>query len=365
MSSMSPRAEKPPITFWSIRIATISGIPIRLHTTFLLFILWEIWANRAGDVTISLLFAFAISVCILLHELAHALVARHYGYATSEITLSPIGGYTLTDGRPTPKQELLISGAGPLVNAILAGFFFFVMIFTRQVSGDFRLSSENFWQMLCFANVIMAVFNMMPVFPLDGGRMLRALLAMFIPIHTATKITTGTGQVLSVVLGIVGLVIGAPILCVIAFFLFLGASRELANSTLLSLLHGKTVGDAMSRQYLWLAHGQTAQSAADMMSQTPQDDYPVVVGHDVVGIVSSAAIQSAVNTGDKDAYLATLMTRNYLQLTPDVDLTVAAEEMGVAQAPALVYEGDNLVGTLSNLSLQRFIDFQAGAAKKR
>jgi Zn-dependent protease len=218
----------------SLKIATVFGIEVRIHITFLLFLAW-IWFiyYQAGGVDGAIkgvIFILILFACVLLHEFGHAFAARAFGIRTPDITLLAIGGVArLTRIPDKPWQELVVAIAGPLVNVIIAG----VLIFVIGVNADLQqlehLESPQFELLAKVAslNVTLVLFNLIPAFPMDGGRVLRALLAMAMPYVRATQIAAWIGQGLAIVFAIYGF-FGNPILIFIAFFIFAGAQQEVA-----------------------------------------------------------------------------------------------------------------------------------------
>src|SRR3984893_6689963 len=219
---------------WSLKVASISGIEVRIHLTFLLFLAW-IWvsyyrvAGLAGAVQ-GVLFVLALFACVLLHEFGHAFAARGFGIATPDITLLPIGGVARLSRIPEkPWQELVVAIAGPLVNVVIAAALISVIHGSAALEQLEYLESPRIELLakLASVNVMLVLFNLIPAFPMDGGRVLRALLAMAMPYAQATQVAAWIGQGLAVVFGIFGL-FGNPLLIFIAFFIFAGAQQEAA-----------------------------------------------------------------------------------------------------------------------------------------
>jgi Zn-dependent protease len=221
----------------SLKIASISGIEVRIHLTFLLFLAW-IWFSYyqiagVSGATQGVLFVLALFTCVLLHEFGHAFAARAFGIQTPDITLLPIGGVARLSRIPDePWQELVVAVAGPLVNVVIAAVLIFAV---RQAAPLDQLESiENprieLLAKLASVNIMLVLFNVIPAFPMDGGRVLRALLAMAMPYSRATWIAARIGQVLAICLGTYAY-FGPnknPILIFIAFFIFIGAQQEAA-----------------------------------------------------------------------------------------------------------------------------------------
>jgi Zn-dependent protease len=226
----------------SLKIATVAGIEVRIHLTFLLFLAW-IWfrsyhiAGMEGAIQ-GVLFVLALFACVLLHEFGHAFAARAFGIRTPDITLLPIGGVARLNRMPDkPWQELVVAIAGPMVNVVIA------IVLIAFIGGDAGLGDlddlesprAGFFGQLLDVNKMLVLFNLIPAFPMDGGRVLRALLAMVMPYAKATQIAAWIGQALAVVFGIVGLfgipflgIAANPFLMFIAVFIFIGAQQEAA-----------------------------------------------------------------------------------------------------------------------------------------
>jgi Zn-dependent protease len=211
----------------SWRIGRVAGINVFLHPTLLFLVAYALWV---GGVDYLLLIA-ALFGCVVLHELGHALTARRLGIPTRDIILTPIGGVARLDRMPrAPGAELLITLAGPLVNVAIAAALWGVLSFTGAFafSRDAWTYLDTFGFNLMIANVVLAVFNMIPVFPMDGGRVLRAALSGAIGHRRATEIAAGLGRILAVALGVFGLVRGDFMLAVLAAFIFMAGGAELA-----------------------------------------------------------------------------------------------------------------------------------------
>jgi len=214
------------------KLGDIAGIGVYIHWSFWLLPAWILLSadgSFAGALA-SVIFVFAVFGCVVLHELGHALMARQFGIGTRDITLYPIGGVASLERMPRrPAHELAIALAGPAVNVLIAAVLFAVLVVGDIGTGGLLLdfAGGSFLANLLFVNVALVVFNMLPAFPMDGGRVLRAFMAMRLPYLRATEIAVRVGQAVAVVLGLVGLVTGGTLLFV-AFFVFLAAQAELA-----------------------------------------------------------------------------------------------------------------------------------------
>src|SRR5215469_12889749 len=221
----------------SLKIASISGIEVRIDITFLLFLAW-IWFSYyqiagASGATQGVLFILALFLCVLLHEFGHAFAARAFGIQTPDITLLPIGGVARLNRIPDePWQELVVAVAGPLVNVVVAAVLGFVVHMNGLLGQRESIENPRIAPLaqLVSVNIMLVLFNLIPAFPMDGGRVLRALLAMAMPYARATQIAARIGQGLAIVFGVIGLFghPSNPLLIFIAFFIFAGAQQEAA-----------------------------------------------------------------------------------------------------------------------------------------
>jgi Zn-dependent protease len=214
---------------WAWKLGKIAGIDTYVHATFLLLVGWAAWASYAGAgsaiaVVLGLTFLFAVFGSVLLHELGHALMARRYGIDTRKIILSPIGGLAQLEGMPSnPRQELAVALAGPAVNFVLAAILWIIPI---MIGGLPTAATFGLLEGLMWANLTLGLFNLVPAFPMDGGRALRAFLATRMSNHTATEVAVGIGKVVAIAMGVVGLFV-SWVLVAIAVFVWFAAQSEL------------------------------------------------------------------------------------------------------------------------------------------
>ncbi|MBI1757349.1 MAG: site-2 protease family protein [Fimbriimonas ginsengisoli] len=348
---------------WALRVATVAGIPIRLHFTFILFLVWIVAAGRDSGALGSVLLVPAIFLCVLLHELGHALVARHFGITIRDITLYPLGGIaTLQGRRPRAREEFWIALAGPAVNVVIAGLIAGSLVLLH---GPPKLSygafgQQGLWEDLLVANLILPTFNMIPAFPMDGGRVLRAVLAMSLPIDQATRIAAGVGQVLAMGMGLAGLLTGNVILLLIALFVFIGAGQEVSATGALSLIEGRTVSEAMLTHFERLESGQTLQRASEKLLEGSQQDFPVMIGEEVLGVLTRSSLIQGLAQEGPTAYVSGHMLREFRRATPADPLEDTLEHLASADgSPILVMEGDSLVGMLTRDNLSEFLMLEA------
>ncbi|HXV31713.1 MAG TPA: site-2 protease family protein, partial [Sinorhizobium sp.] len=270
---------------WSFRIGTIGGTAIRVHVTFALLLIW-IWLMhyRIGGTPAALAgiaFVIAIFACVVLHEFGHIAVARHFGIKTPDIILLPIGGVARLERMPEqPKEEFLIAIAGPLVNVAIAG----VILLLLGTSVGFEQMAEiedpqlGFLARLAGVNIFLVVFNMIPAFPMDGGRVLRAALASRLSWSRATQIAATIGQGLAFVFGFLGLFYN-PLLIFIAIFVYLAATAEAQNAQIREVSDSVLVGDVMVTEFARLERSASIDEAIETLLATTQSEFPVVDSH--------------------------------------------------------------------------------------
>jgi Zn-dependent protease len=286
---------------WSWNIGKIAGIDVKIHLTFFLLLIWVGFsAYTAGgsieSVLIELAFVLVLFLSVVLHELGHALTARSFGISTRDITLLPIGGIARLEKMPEdPKQELRVAGAGPLVNVIISGLLFTVLLLTGTFTLPLNLTSlmNNFWVRILSANLTLAIFNLIPAFPMDGGRVLRAFLATRMDHVKATQIAANVGRGLAVVMGIAGIFLN-PLLVLTALFVWYGAGGEAQSVALRAGLQGLTVRDALVSQFHKVEANQPLDSVYQLLMQTGQSTLPVTSNGNFLGLIRRNDLQSAL-----------------------------------------------------------------------
>jgi len=346
------------LTSGSVGVFRLFGVPIRLHFTFLLLLIFlvsiGIGERQSGASTA--LYILALFGSVLLHELGHALVARRFGIRTVEIVMFPIGGVSRPDRAPKAAEELWIGLAGPAVNLLIAGGI--ALWFWREqallpLPELLKPTDANLAQRIGVGNLLLGVFNLLPAFPMDGGRVLRSLLSRFRPEEEATRIAAATGQFLAIGMGLAGLLSGNFMLVFIALFVYLGAAQEGATARGRILTVGFAARDAMVTDFRTLEHGATIHDAGQLLLATSQHDFPVMHGGSVVGLLTRQSLIRAMLTQGPEAYVAGAMDREFLRVPPDMDLSEAyAATNG---ACALVMDGDQLLGLLTAENFSEFL----------
>ena len=262
--------------------------------------------------------------------------------------------------RLRPIEELWISVAGPLANlAVALGIFWYIASTKQSISVQpsdlLHPAGGKLLALLGFANLLLAGFNLVPAFPMDGGRLLRALLSLIRPEDEATRIAAWVGRVVAFSLGLYGLVQGEFLLVFFAFFIWLGAAQENAASMGRTLTHGIPVRAAMITDFRRLDHGDTVGDAASLLLSTSQQDFPVMHGEEVVGLLDRNRLLRALASEGPEAYVAGVMDRDYLALEPVADLAETLPLMARGGRCALVKDGNHLVGLLTTDNLSEFL----------
>lgn len=340
------------------RTFTLFGVPIRLHFTFILFFAFLlITARGAQSALINGVYIAAFFTSVLLHELGHSAVSRRYGIRTLEIVLYPIGGVARLERMPKPKEELWIALAGPAVNVLIAlalGAWLLYASGSIEWLSVLNPTDSNLFNRIALANLVLAAFNMLPAFPMDGGRVLRALLARSRPEDEATRLAATIGKVMAVLMGIFGLLNGMLMLMFIAVFVYVAASAETAVVVGRTLTLNIPVRAAMITDFRTLEHGNTIREAADLLLATSQTDFPVVLGSQVIGMLGRNALLRGMAVNGPDAYVAGIMERDFARVDPDTGLDRALPL--IAQTPcALVMKEESLVGLLTRENVNEFL----------
>lgn len=360
---------------WAWRVGTVAGIPIHIHFTLLLLLLWFVWiALRSGiPVVGQLLFVAGLFISVLLHEIGHALVARRFGIRAMEIILYPFGGVSRLSSMGQPHHELWISLAGPAVNVAI-GMIILAGLQMRDAwipIVELPQQRPDILQTLAIANIILAGFNLIPAFPLDGGRVVRALLARRLGMVRATAVAASIGQAFAILMGLAALLMGQFILMFIAFFVFISAGQELLTQRTIEIMRGQKVTDAMVTRFEVLAHSDTLSQAADLLLATHQEDFPVIAGEEIIGILARPDLVRGLANHGPQAYVAGSAKRDFVRLLPADRLRDALERMQAAsQGVALVFsdEGavtrERMVGMLTEENVKEFLQVQEAAPRQ-
>ncbi|MGE5569929.1 MAG: site-2 protease family protein [Rhodospirillales bacterium] len=338
----------------------VFGVPVRLHFTFVLLFVFlvvlgieEKHSALAGVAYLAALFG-----SVTLHELGHAAVSKLYGLRAVEVVMYPIGGVTRLSEAPQPRQELWIAAAGPAVNLAIALALFGALSSWGELAPAEELtrpSDANLLQRIAVGNLILTAFNLLPAFPMDGGRILRSILALSKPAEEATRLAARLSQFMAIAMGLYGLLNANYMIVFVAFFVYLGAAQESAAATGRILTQGLPVRAAMVTDFRTLSHGDTIGDAANLLLSTTQQDFPVLHGEEVIGLLGRNGLLRAMASGGPDSYVASAMNRNFLRLSPDEDLSGAMRPLARSGSCALVMENDRLVGLLTSENLSEFL----------
>ncbi len=353
----------------SIRVLTIRGIPIRIHFTFPLILIWAAFqygqgqANWAKGALFGIIFTLLLFVGVLLHELAHSLVALQFGAQVREIVLFPLGGVAQMDSLPErPWQELLMALAGPITSAAIGVTLGIVTLFVlplrlwvdflRALGTGLGLRWTFLLPYLAFTNLLLAGFNLIPAFPMDGGRVLRALLATAMPYGRATAIAVAVGQGLAWLLGLAGLLGGDVILILVAFLVYAGAAQEGRMVQVKLALAGLRVGQVFSRGVRTVSPTDSLGAAVDLMLEGLQADFPVCEEGQLVGLVTRADLLRGLKEHGPQALIGQVMRRRFPIAAPQDDLFEVRERMLQAHLEALpVVEEGKFLGLLTQQDL--------------
>src|SRR6266566_1593495 len=356
---------------WSIKIARIAGIEVRIHITFLLFLAWIgfTYYKVGGSVaaTEGPLFILALFGCVLLHEFGHALAARAFGIHTPDITLLPIGGVARLERMPEkPVQELVIALAGPMVNVVIA-FGLFVAGGSQAFLNPSNVEGGGLIAQLLTINILLLLFNLLPAFPMDGGRVLRALLATRLSYARATQVAANIGQGFAFVFGFIGL-IWNPFLIFIALFVYIGATQEAALAQMKDVSRRFPVSSAMVREFRTLSQNATLQEAVDALLATSQHDFPVVdEAGNVAGVLTRHDLIAALRKNDPGLHVGDVMRRNIPTVTTGTRFEEAFRIMQECNCPAVpvLDSMKRLVGLLTPENVTELMMIQSAMPRRR
>ena len=338
---------------WSLRIGTIAGISVRVHITFVLFVIWialsqGLLSGQFERAIAGVGLLLSVFGCVLLHELGHAFAARRYGIRTRDIVLLPIGGVARLERMPEkPSQEIRVAVAGPLVNVAIAAILW--LLRGRVIPmASWEGAGGGMLDTLLWINVVMIVFNLIPAFPMDGGRVLRALLAMRMTYIRATRIATWIGQGLAIAFGIAGVLIEPHTLVLVGLFVFLAAGEEYSMVAARVTMGGFPVRAAMATHFATLEVTAPLEQAIDLMRERDQHDVPVLEGGQPVGVLSRAELLASLNQQPPDARVGDVVPRSVVTADPLEPLDGAFRRMLEARQGALPVMSDGqLVGLVT------------------
>jgi len=349
---------------WAWRIGRIFGIDICIHATFVLLLGWVAFSHVAGGVGAvwrGLALVIAVFAIVVLHELGHALVAKRFGVRTRDITLLPIGGVARLERMPEkPIEELLVAAAGPTVNIVLALLLWAALAFTGASTSPTGLGvvGGSFLTKLMWVNVSLAAFNLLPAFPMDGGRVVRAALALKMDYVRATEVAARLGQGMALLFGVLGL-FHNPMLLFIALFVWMGAQQESTMVGLKKALSGVPIGSAMVTDFRVLSPSDRMSSAAELITAGFQHDFPVVDGKRLMGVLTRSDVVRGLSADGPEASVANAMHRQFVTAQPtDMLESVLTRLQGAGAAPIVVVRDDTVVGIMTAETIGEFILMQ-------
>ncbi len=372
----------------SFRIGSLFGIPIQLHWTFLVIIPLFAWiigsqiTATAGilydvfrvpiDTTyiaggwvpyaLGTVVALGLFGGVLLHEIAHCIVAKRMGVSINSITLLIFGGISSMEEKdPDPRVELPMALVGPLCSMAVGIFFVALVYITAALVDDPSLAGLLIFlcAYLAILNIFLFIFNLLPAFPMDGGRVLRAYLARRMPLHRATRIAADVGKVFAVIFSIVGILIFSPLLILIAFFIFIGAGQESTAVKYNFLLKDVTVGDVMARNVMTISPTTPVREVIDLMYTTKHLGFPVLDRGFLIGMVTLADVHR-IPALDREAMQARdIMTREVITLSPTspvIDGLMLMSRHNIGRIP--VMEENRLVGLVTRTDIMKVIEIK-------
>lgn len=346
---------------WSFKLGRIFGISFRIHVTFLL-LLWFVFMaglskKGTAEAVGAVLFVCAIFACVLIHELGHCLIARQFGTQAKSITLLPIGGVaSMEEGLENPEHEIAISIIGPLINLAIAGVLYLLVGRSVGVAlpNLFPDSVQSFFAGLIGANIILAVFNLIPAFPMDGGRVLRGIVALKADYVWATSVAVFVGEALALLFIFYGIFFNWW-LTLIGIFIYLGAGAEKRQVMLHSLLREVPASAAMATDFRILKPDELLSRSLEHIYHGCQEDFPVVGDSGIQGILTRTGMIAAIHEKGVDIAVSEAVDRDFLSVDPQMPLDkVYRQLLSGGKSVAVVLDGTKIKGMLSLESVSRY-----------
>ncbi len=362
---------------WTLYLGKVAGIRMFLHWTFIILVVWiflmhfrESQSIRDGLLGVG--FIIVIFVCVILHEFGHALTARKFNIGTKSITILPIGGVASIERMPDkPSQELLVAIMGPAVNVVIALVLYLFLNASGNIPDLAALQEtqatlnlgDYFLFNLMVVNIALVAFNMIPAFPMDGGRVLRALLSYGMDRSKATNIAARVGQFLAILFVFAGFYTNFW-LVFIGIFIFLGAGGEATYEATKSILSGYRVRDVLMTKYTLLAPGDTLSQAVKALLDGQEKEFLVGDPETITGVLTRDSIIKGLNELGQEAPVSKVMRQNIFTLHPDMELQEVYHQMmtnGCSVGP--VYEGSHLVGIVDRENIHELVLVNKALAK--
>jgi len=368
------KATDGPAMKWSLKLGRLWGVDVYLHYTFLVFLVLVgldsriqtgRWASALPGVSMFL----GVFLCVLLHEYGHAMAARRYGVVTRDITLLPMGGVARLDRIPeAPLQQLVIAVSGPLVNVVIAAGLGLGLHLSDEMPGSLReLESAGFFQRLLLINAGLVAFNLLPAFPMDGGRVLRALLALWIDPVRATRISASVGRAMAILFIGAAFLASSPMLGMIGVFVWMEARGEAISMEMRAAIGDATVRRVMLRRFRVVAPEDPLSKVAGWLIEDSQAEFPVVSREgEIVGVVTRTELFEGLRQGGESIPVEKVVRRDAVVLDPGVGLETAMVRLEESGLPAaLVVEEDRLVGMLTSENAAEFLAVQKALRRDR
>lgn len=348
----------------SLNLGKIFGIRVSIHWTFVLLLGWvfisqyriEGYLDQAFDSVLQLLTLFS---CVVLHEFGHAIMAKEYGIKTESITLLPIGGVAEMEQLPEkPLHEMLVSFAGPIVNLFIAGIISISLFIFHDSEVTFRfneLQNLSFWENILIANIILALFNLIPAFPLDGGRILRAALSLKFNRAKATLIAARIGQFLSIGLAVIGVLFNFWLI-LIAFFIFFTANTEAKFEQNKLSLNNTLASELMMTNFSILSPKDNLEYATNLLLNSQELYFPVLLDGKVKGVVSRPSLLSGLEKFPKTEFVTRIMSERFMLVKPTTSAEhIFAKFMSGSIDLAIITQDNICVGLIDNTNLNEFL----------
>lgn len=359
---------------WQWKLGTFAGIDVFIHITFLLLVGWvglSHWLENQNwlEVLSGIGFILVLFLCVILHEYGHALTARKFGIKTRDITIYPIGGVARLERMPEkPIEELWVALMGPAVNVVIAVGLFAALLLTGNLVplSELGVASGSFLERVMVVNISLVLFNLIPAFPMDGGRVLRAILAMRMDYVRATQIAASIGQGMAFLFGFIGLFTN-PFLLFIAFFVYIGASQEASAVQMKNVISGIPVGRAMLTDYKSLSPRDPLERMSQLLLSGTQHDFPVIDDAErVVGVVTRDEFLAALTRHGQSIAISAVMRSN----PPEVDsydmVEVALTRIQESGFPALpVTHAGQLVGIITTENITEYLMIRSALQQGR
>lgn len=363
---------------WSWRLGRFAGINVYVHATFLILIAWLVlteWGqtHSARAVAGAVLFILALFACVVIHEFGHAFAARHFGIPTRDITLLPIGGVSRLERIPDePRQELWIALTGPLVSLAVAAALWFLLWAVHAPTPMSQVVQFASWTeiypflvQLMVANAVLGVFNLLPAFPMDGGRIFRSLLARWIDYSKATRIAGNIGQGMAFIFALIGM-FGSPFLLLIALFIWIGAGQEAAFAEIKSALRGIPVSQVTVTDFKAISPSDTLAHSVELMLHGSQQDFPVIDAGRLVGILTRRELLSGLSKSGPDSFVSNAMRKQYPMISSAEMLQAAVNKLQDPDCRVLpVVEEGRLVGLFTVENLVEFVMVQSALSSPK